>query len=225
MARTPWTTAEVRCLQRLYASTPTADLAERLGRPIGKVYQKAAALGLKKSAAYLASDKSKRIQRGRQHPAMVASQFQPGLVPWNKGMKGLQIGGQATRFAKGTKPHNTLPVGSYRINKDGHLQQKIGEAKGSNSKRWRGVAELVWVAVNGPLPARHMVVFKPGKFTRVLEEITLDRVECISMAENARRNHPRNKSPELARLVQLKGAITRQVNRISREAQVRQAQP
>ncbi|KYZ79032.1 hypothetical protein PTBPS01_03975 [Burkholderia pseudomallei] len=55
-------------------------------------------------------------------------------------------------------------------------------------------------------------------FTNKLEEITLDRVECISMAENARRNHPRSKSPELAKLVQLKGAITRQVNRIAREA-------
>ena len=61
--------------------------------------------------------------------------------------------------------------------------------------------------------------FKPGMKTNVLEQITLDRVECISMAENARRNHPRNKHPELAKLVQLKGAITRQVNRINREAQ------
>ncbi len=39
-----------------------------------------------------------------------------------------------------------------------------------------------------------------------------------SRAEIARRNHPMNKSLELARLVQLKGAITRQVNRIAREA-------
>lgn len=63
------------------------------------------------------------------------------------------------------------------------------------------------------------MVFKPGMKTAVLEEITLDRVECISLAENARRNHPRNKHPEYARLVQLRGAITRQVNRINREAQ------
>ncbi|MFD1839535.1 hypothetical protein [Paracidovorax cattleyae] len=68
------------------------------------------------------------------------------------------------------------------------------------------------------MPDGHICVFKPGQRTTVLEEITADRVECISRAENARRNHPRNKSPELAKLVQLKGAITRQVNRIAREA-------
>ena len=55
--------------------------------------------------------------------------------------------------------------------------------------------------------------------TNVLEEITVDRLECISMAENAQRNHPRSRNPELARLVQLKGAITRQVNRIAKESQ------
>jgi hypothetical protein len=58
----------------------------------------------------------------------------------------------------------------------------------------------------------------------VLELITPDAVEAITRGENARgenarRNHPKNKSPELARLYQLKGAITRQVNRINKEAE------
>jgi hypothetical protein len=71
-----------------------------------------------------------------------------------------------------------------------------------------------------PDPAGHIVCFQAGaRKTTVLEEVTADRLECITRAENARRNHPRNRSPELAKLVQLKGAITRQVNRIAREAQ------
>jgi hypothetical protein len=150
---------------------------------------------------------------------MVASQFKPGLTPWNKGQP-YDSGGRSheTRFKPGAKPHTTLPLGSLRINKDGHLQRKVSEARGNNSQRWRGVAELVWVAANGPLPAGHIVIFRPGMRSAVLQDITLDRIECISKAENARRNHPRNKHPELARLVQLKGAITRQVNRINREA-------
>ncbi|MNR62573.1 hypothetical protein D3C85_1846370 [compost metagenome] len=57
--------------------------------------------------------------------------------------------------------------------------------------------------------------------TNVLEEITADRLECITRGENAERNHPRARSPELAKLVQLKGAITRQVNRIAREHEER----
>lgn len=220
--RRHWTPAQIALLRALYPDLKAETVAREVGRPIGSVYQKAAALGLRKSAEFLASDSSARIQRGKRLPAMVAHQFQRGMTPWNKGAKGstgVHENCRATQFQPGSKPHTTLPVGSYRINRDGHLQRKVGEASGSNSKRWRCVAELVWVAAHGPLPPKHIVIFKLGKRTAVLEEITLDRIECISQAENARRNHPRNKSPELARLVQLKGAITRQVNRITRETQ------
>lgn len=203
--RPHWTDAEVRTLRALYADTPTRIVAAAIGRTEHAVGMKAVALGLRKSEAFLAGEFSTRLK--------------PGNVPANKG-KPFNPGGRSplTRFKPGNKPQTTLPVGSYRINGDGHLQRKIGEASGSNSKRWRNVAELVWCEANGPLPPKHIVVFKPGMKTTVLEEITLDRIECLSLADNARRNHPRNKHPELAKIVQLKGAITRQVNRIKREA-------
>lgn len=206
--RPHWTEAEVRALQALYADTPTRSIAAALGRTEQAVGMKASNLGLRKSETFMASE--------------ISSRFKPGNVPANKG-KARDSGGRSheTRFKKGNKPHTTLPVGSYRINGEGHLQQKISEVSGSNSKRWRNVAELVWCKANGPLPPKHIVVFKPGMKTAVLEQITLDRVECISMAENLRRNHPKNKHPELARIVQIKGAITRQVNRIKRLAENR----
>ncbi len=220
MTRNRWTHSQDDALRQRYADEPASAIAAAMGLTAAQIYNRAAALGLRKSASFYAGDKAGRIQRGQQHPRMVATQFRPGLVPWNKGTNFVSGGRSAeTRFAPGIKPHNTLPVGSYRVNKDGHLQRKVGEAKGSNSRRWRGVAELVWVAAHGPLPPGHIVVFRPGCFSAVLEHITLDRVECISKAENARRNHPRNKSPELGRLVQLKGQITRQVNRIVKASQ------
>lgn len=219
MRRRFWTTDEVDELRRLYPDHTAEVVGKVLGRATGSVHQKALELGIGKSAAFKASDRSGRIQRGRQDPRLAATQFRKGDSPWNKGVH-WDAGGRSaeTRFSAGQKPHNTLPIGSYRINKEGHLQRKVSEASGCNSKRWRCVFELVWIEANGPVPAKHIVVFKPGMRTAVLEEITLDKVECISMAENARRNHPRNRDPELGRLVQLKGAITRQVNRISREA-------
>ena len=76
---------------------------------------------------------------------------------------------------------------------------------------------LVWQAAHGPVPKGHIVVFKPGRRSAELSRIILDAVECISRAEHARRNHPRSKSPELGRLVQLRGAITRQINKRSRD--------
>lgn len=207
-----WTEAELRTLRALYADTPTRSIATALGRTEASVGMKAVAIGLRKSAEFMAGEFSGRLT--------------PGNVPPNKGKHYPARGRSAeTQFKPGQKPHTTLPVGSYRINRDGHLQRKIGEEPGCNSKRWRCVAELVWCEANGPLPPKHIVVFKPGLKTAVLEEITLDRVECISLAENARRNHPRNKSPELAKIVQLKGAITRQVNRIKREADEARSNP
>ncbi|MEI7296626.1 HNH endonuclease [Paraburkholderia tropica] len=217
MIRDLWLPREIARLKREYPTSHTPTLARSMGRTVSSVYQKALGLGLRKSAEYLASPEAGRTDGKRGG----STRFKPGHVTWNKGLKGVagvQEACRRTQFKEGFLPHNTLPIGSLRINKDGHLQRKVCNGKGSASKRWRNVAELVWCGANGQMPPRHFVVFRPGMFTNKLEEITLDRVECISMAENARRNHPRNKSPELAKLVQLKGAITRQVNRIAKEA-------
>ncbi|HCE07017.1 MAG TPA: HNH endonuclease [Oxalobacteraceae bacterium] len=198
-------------LREQYANTKTAELAGALGKSTTTVYQKAAGLGLTKSPEYLASPAACRLRRGDNVGA--AFRFKPGQVVWNKGTN-FTAGGRSpeTRFQPGQMPHNTSPVGSYRLDKDGTLQRKIGNDKGNNSKRWRGVHELAWVEVNGPLPPKHIVVFKQGMRSNKLEEITIDRVECISLAENMRRNTRHNLPKELSDLIQLRGALSRAIN-------------
>lgn len=215
-----WTPAELSLLAALYPELHTADVAALMGCTESRIYNAACSAKLRKSAEYLASDTAARIQRGRQHPSMIATRFKAGLSPWNKGTH-FDSGGRSheTRFQVGSKPHTTLPVGSHRISAGGALERKVGELCGAPHLRWHAVSRIVWEQANGPMPPGHIVVFKPGRRTTVLEKITLDAVECISRGEHARRNHPRSRSPELAQLVQLKGAITRQVNRINREAQ------
>lgn len=231
-ARRFWTPAEVELLRSMYPECHTADVAAWLGRSVGPCHQAAAARGLKKSAEYLASDCATRIQRGKQHPAMIAARFQPGLTPWNKGVKGSSGHHPNTRRTqfkadgslRGAAQHNYVPIGSLRLSKDGILERKVTDDQTVYpARRWTPVARLVWEAHHGPIPPAHLVVFKPGMHTVKEGEITIDRLDCITRAENARRNHPRSRSPELARLVQLKGAITRQVNRITREAEQRTA--
>jgi len=210
MSRHQWTPEQTATLIARYPSEPTQELADELGVSLKRAYAKAAQLGLKKAAEYLSSPAACRLRSGDNKGA--STRFKRGGVVWNKGMKGLQIGGVETRFKAGMVPHNTRPIGSHKLDKDGTLLRKVSDVKGNNSKRWRSVHELVWIEVNGPLPAKHMVVFKPGMRTNRLAEITIDRVECISRGENMKRNTVHNLPKELAELVQLRGALLRKIN-------------
>lgn len=219
-----WTPERERLLRGLYADTPAQAVAKVLGCTQQTVYSKAQQLGLRKSDAFLASQISGRIQRGRSDPRMTATQFKPGLVPHNKGVPGstgLHPNCRATQFKPGRKPEearNYVPIGSHRLSKDGYLERKMTDDPALvPARRWKPVARIVWEAAHGSIPPGHLVVFRPGMFSNVLENITVDRLECISQAENGRRNAPTVKHPEVARLIQLKGAITRQVNRITRD--------
>lgn len=208
-----WTAEQEAILQARYPHEKTEKIAADLAMNLHQVYNKANRLGIKKSVEYMASTEAGRTN-GKQG---IGTRYVKGHATWNKGMKGLDIGGKETRFKKGQMPHNTLGIGTYRITRDGTLQRKIGNAKGSNSKRWRGVHELVWIDVNGPVPPKHICVFKQGMRTNVLEEITIDKVECIALAENMRRNTYHNYPKEIAQLIQLRGAVQRQINKRSKQ--------
>lgn len=213
MKRTAWNAWQLATLRACYPDSKTEDLARRIGRPIRSVYQKAAQLGLQKSAEYLASGMAGRIQRGRQHPSMISSRFKPGLVPWNKG-KHFDSGGRnvLTRFKPGTVPPNRREVGDIRITADGNLEIKIGEGK----RQWRTLSHYVWFCAYGTWPPK-------GSVLRAINgdnhDPRLENLELLTRSENMRRNsYHTNYPPEVRKLVQLKGAITRQVNRINKEA-------
>jgi hypothetical protein len=225
-----WSPDERALLKRDYSNTSTSVLAAQMDRTERSVYQMADKLGLKKSAEYLASVESGRIQRGRVDPRMQATQFKPGQKAWNEGMKGFcgtHENCRRTQFKSGrpaSEAANYQPIGSERLSKDGYLERKVTDDPSIvPARRWVGVHRLVWEAANGPVPDHHVVCFLPGRRTAEAEKITLDALELVHRGELARRNHPRSRNPELAKLVQLKGAITRQVNRIAREAQEQQS--
>jgi hypothetical protein len=213
--RKGWTQDEIAYLIAHYSDSTPEVLEQHLQRSRSSIYQRATALGLKKSAHYFATAAAGRFGDGTHS---TASRFQPGHQSWNRGLRGwCPAGSEKTWFKKGHQSQKTQPLGTYRITRDGLLQRKISNESGSNSKRWRSVHELVWIEANGPVPAKHIVVFKHGMKTTNPDLITADKVECITRAENARRNNER-RDPELTRLYQLKGAITRQVNRITKES-------
>lgn len=221
---THWTPEQVSTLRKLYPDLTAETVAREIGRSLRSVHQKAAALGIGKSDAFKQSFLSGRIRAAHIDPRMTATRFQPGLTPWNKGVKGsvgLHPNCRPTQFKPGNKPQQQLPIGSYRISTSKglpRLEQKTSETPGSPHLRWTPVSRMVWERHHGPVPKGHIVIFKEAKLaTTDLQSITVDKLICISRAENARRNHAYTRYPEVARLIQLKGAIARQVNRIARE--------
>ena len=215
---TKWAEADRQLMREFYADTPAWILAQVLNRSTNSIHSQAELLGLKKEPGWADNplSNSTRVDPGRG----LAGRFKKGHQTWNKGLKGWTApGSERTQFQKGNKPSRTQPVGSYRLDPTGILQRKIGTKSGPNHLRWRSVHELVWIEAHGPVPAGHVVVFKPNQWTNVLEQITLDRVECIDRAELMRRNSHHNRYPkEISRLIQLTGALTRKINNRSKAA-------
>jgi hypothetical protein len=116
-------------------------------------------------------------------------------------------------------PH-AVPIGTTRLRGATPQNPKAREyleKKVAEPSVWVRVHRLVWEQANGQVPDDHIIVFRPGQHTTKEEEITLDRLECITRVELATRNHPMNHHPELAPIYQLKSAISRQINRINQE--------
>lgn len=223
MSRRTWTDAELAVLRAEYATTNTRTLAERLGRSEKSTYKAAHDLGLRKDPAYMSE-----VHGALARQVGAASRFRPGMAAWNKGTR-YEPGGRSveTRFKpgalNGAARHNYRPIGSLRITKGGILERKITDDHPVPARRWVSVARLLWIAAHGPVPEGHVIAFRRGMHTTVEHEITLDRLECITRAEHARRNSVHRHGPEIARLTQLKGAITRQVNKRRRARQEQEA--
>jgi len=195
VSRHVWSTSEVERLYELYPHYSAEVIASVLGLSKSSVLRKAKRIGLKKSTEWIAQNARENAHLPG-HPA-AATRFMPGLVPWNKGQKGLQIGGQHTRFRAGQRPHTWRPVGAEVI-RDGALWRKVtdGDPRGSRFD-YVAVHRLVWKQAHGEIPAGFVVAFRPGLHTCIAAEITLDRLELITRGEVAMRNSYHRYPPEL----------------------------
>jgi hypothetical protein len=220
--RRPWQDWELELIRANYADSSTADLARVLGCSRTAVYQRAAKMGLAKSVEFIAQTARERTS-APGHPSH-AHRFTKGFVPANKGLQrpGWAAGDMArTQFKKGQlngrAAQLVVPIGSTRVNNDGYLDRKVSDEPGPQTRRWVAVHRLVWAAAHGTVPHGHAIVFKPGRRTTVEADITLDALECISRRELMTRNSYHQYGPEVAQLVQLRGAISRQINKRSKE--------
>jgi hypothetical protein len=178
------------------------------------IYQKARAIGLRKSAAFLATAASGRLTKLSESGAPY--RFKPGFAPANKGLRrpGWHAGRmRETQFRKGNRPWTWVPIGSTRTRADGYLERKMTDT-GYTPRDWVCVHQLLWREHHGPIPPGHAVVFRDGDRS---PPILLSNLECISRAELARRNRMWNRYPKaIAQSIQLLGALNRKINRKTR---------
>lgn len=207
-----WTNEELEAVRGRYPNEPTAVLASSLGRTLSSVYQAALSLGLKKSTEYLASPAACRLRRGEKRG--MSSRFPKGNVPFNKGLTGWTAGGRSaeTQFKKGSLNGRAAeivqPIGAERLSKDGYLQRKINNGPVTQA-RWKAIHAIVWEQHNGPILKGHIAVFKTADKTN----FSIENIEVITRVENMRRNTYHRYPEEIARAIQLRGALNRQINK------------
>jgi len=76
---------------------------------------------------------------------------------------------------------------------------------------WPLYGRWVWEQLKGPIPPKHLVMFKDGNRSNC----AIENLELLSMANNARRNSMWATLPrEVAEVIQLNGALKRKLRRI-----------
>ncbi|MGH8417987.1 MAG: HNH endonuclease signature motif containing protein [Pseudomonas sp.] len=215
--RRQWTCVEEARLRELYPNTPMPEMAKEFNRPYWSIYNKAHALGLKRSDDYLAGEHACRLRR-ENNPG-VGSRFQKGHASWNKGISFISGGRSAeTRFKAGTLNGRAaqlhMPIGTERVTKDGIRQRKVRD-DGPPQKRWKSVHMIMWEETNGAVPDGHIVVFRD----RDTANIQISNLELITRGENMRRNTIHRYPPELKDTIRQLGKLKRAISEVSREKQ------
>jgi hypothetical protein len=201
IGRTKLTPAQDRYLKAHYLEQPPQRLADRFGVSEVCIKGRIRQLGL-------------IVPREVIEQRIIASRIQKGNTPMNKGRKmkewmsaeGIR-NSRRTRFKKGSLSHNTQYDGAIRVRRDssGRQYQYIRVSLG----KWELLHRWVWTVMKGEIPSKHLVVFKDGN----PGNCNIDNLEVITRAENMRRNTYHNYPKDIALMVQLRGALNRQINK------------
>lgn len=209
--RRQWTNEEDRLIAEHYPYTSSTELCDLLGCKLHVLYKRAKSLGVKKAPGFMSSFISGRFQRGERRAP--ATQFKTGQKPWCTGKKiGTRGESARTQFKPGNRPHNYKPVGTEVFNAEGYLIRKVSD-QGLQRHKWKFVHLLLWVETHGPVPAGHVVTFKDGQ----RKNCAIENLECITIQEHSRRSGINKYPEELRKLMQLRGAINRQIKKRSQQ--------
>lgn len=209
-----WSRKDLAQLRKLYPDMSTAKVARRMRRSVCSLYAQAMAMGIKKSAAYLASGEACRWN-GRE-PRSVVNRFKKGQVPWNKGKKGYRAPGSEKGWFKKGRPkeaNNTWrPIGTVTVDADGYSWTKVRET-GVRSTAWKMTHVLLWEKHRGPVPKGMIVIFR----NKNRADIRYRNLKLISRPDHMRRNTIHRYPVELKKTIRALGKLRRTIRRKDEE--------
>ncbi|GHT09564.1 hypothetical protein AGMMS49525_18530 [Bacteroidia bacterium] len=201
MKRHVWKSDELVRLKEIYPDMTNAEIASVFGVSESAIENRAFKLGLKKSNAYM---------------AIHSSCYPKGNIPQNKGKKiteWMSPDGiarcSATQFKVGQLGWNHKPVGYERVQRDGYIYVKVAEPN-----KFRLKHRMVWERHNGAIPAGHNIQFKDGNRENcdISNLYMISRDNQLKHENSLTARYPK----EMQQLIQLKGALNRQINKINK---------
>jgi hypothetical protein len=193
-----FTPDEDRFLKLNYKKIPCKRMGKMLGRTEGTARQRLKLLGITVPPEIV--EKFKKV-----------GQFKKGQEPPNKGKKmspEVYKKVKRTFFTKGHAPHNTKFNGYERVSKDGYVEIRVKKGKFKLKHR------VIWEQKRGRVPKGMVVIFKDGNKMN----LKISNLKLITREENMKRNSYHNYGKEIARVIQLRGALNRQINKYAKHS-------
>ena len=196
-----FTPEEDQFLRDNYLTMPVKTMAKVLGRADVVPRQRMKILGLIVPAEIIAQRK-------------LQSRFQQGSVPPNKGRKQVEYmtaeaieRTAASRYKKGNLPPNTMHDHAISIRNDssGTPYKFIRISKAV----WIPLHRYNWIQANGPIAPKMKLIFKD----RNTMNCELENLELLTPGELMERNSFHRYPKEIAQVIQLRGALNRQINK------------
>lgn len=200
--KTTSTTAIDKKLKALYLKVPEKQLAVKIDKSSTFVRVRLRQLGLV-------------IPREIIEQRIADSRIKPGSISFNKGKKQSEWMSRTainkirkTQFKTGQLPKNTLHDLAITVRPDNrginYLWIRISLGK------WQPLHRYNWERINGPIAPKMNLVFRDANTMNC----NVDNLKLLTNAELGLRNNMHTRYPkEITHIIQLRGALTRQINK------------
>lgn len=175
-----WSKEQLDLLLELYPNcNKVDDLVTIIDRDWNSIYAKANSIKLKRN-----------LNSGNLNLKVYGEKFRfpKNHEPWNKGVKGLQIGGKETQFKKGSIPLNTKFFGKpYLVKRERNNQiEKFWVIQELGFNKRQVYSRYLWRQEFGEIPKGYIVFYKNG--VNDLIPPTIKDLGLMSMSDNMNRN-------------------------------------